>query len=310
MNDGERKDAELSFVIAPDEAGLRLDQIVVRHVSSLGRRGVAELFRRGAVRSDGRISKKGDRVEPGRTITVVRGDATPIRPEPEAPLDVRLERSDVVVVRKPAGQPTAPIKLGETGTLAGALLGHYPELLGVGHQSREPGLLHRLDTQTSGLLVAARSAPVFEHLWRALSEGRMNKSYLAIVESRDLAESGVVEAALEPDPSDPRRVRVATPREARGRPSITTWRRVLSKERFALVEATASHAYRHQVRVHLASIGHPIAGDPLYGGPSVPELGARHALHASRVAWDGDDDVPAFNVEDPLPDDLAAWVRD
>ena len=307
--DVERPSGDLSFVVAKEEAGLRIDQIVVRHLGALGRRGVSELFRRGAVRTDGRVAKKGDRALPGRTVSVVRGDAAPIVPEPEAPLDVRLERDDLVVVRKPAGQPTAPIRLGETGTLAGALLGRYPELLGIGHQSREPGLLHRLDTQTSGLLVAARSLGVFEHLWRALSEGRLEKRYLAIVESRGLAESGVVEGALAPDPGDPRRVSVTTGAESRGRPSTTRWRRVQVTTRFALVEVTAPHAYRHQVRVHLASMGYPIAGDSLYGGPAAPELGARHALHASYVAWAGDGDVPAFIVEDPLPDDLAALVR-
>ncbi|HEX7669193.1 MAG TPA: RluA family pseudouridine synthase [Polyangiaceae bacterium] len=302
---------DLSFVVAEDEAGLRVDRLVVRHAGELGRRGVAELFRRGLVRADGRVAKKGDRATAGRTVSVVRGDATPIRPETEAPLDVRLEREDLVVVRKPAGQPTAPIRLGETGTLAGALLGRYPELLGIGHQSREPGLLHRLDTQTSGLLVAARTVPVFEHLWRGLSEGRLEKRYLAVVESRDLPESGVIESHLAPDPGDPRRVAPVSSMAliGRGRPSSTAWRRVRVSSRFALVDASAPHAYRHQVRVHLASIGHPIAGDTLYGGvPAAEELGARHALHASYVGWAGDEDVPAFAVEDPLPHDLAALL--
>jgi 23S rRNA pseudouridine1911/1915/1917 synthase len=301
---------DFTFVVAPDEGGVRIDQIVVRHSGALGRRGVAELFRRGAVRTDGRVAKKGDRAEPGRTVSVVRGDAAPIRPEPHAALEVRLERPDVLVVRKPAGQPTAPIRLGETGTLAGALLGHYPELAGIGHQSREPGLLHRLDTQTSGLLVVARNLAAFEHLWRALSEGRMTKRYLAVVASAGLAESGVVEAALSPDPDDPRRVHVAKPGESHGRPSTTRWQRLHVANGFAVVEVTVSHAYRHQVRVHLASVGHPIAGDALYGGPEVAALGARHALHASYVAWTGDADVPAFAVGDPLPTDLAALVRD
>lgn len=306
MSDGTGTSPDLSFVVAEDEAGLRVDQLVVRHAGELGRRGVAELFRRGLVRADGRVAKKGDRATAGRTVSVVRGDATPIKPEPEAPLDVRLERDDLVVVRKPAGQATAPIRLGEVGTLAGALLGRYPELLGIGHQTREPGLLHRLDTQTSGLLVAARTLPAFEHLWRALSEGRLEKRYLAVVESRDLPESGVIESTLGPDPGDPRRVAATTAPSLRGRPSITHWRRVRVGARFALIEVTAPHAYRHQVRVHLASIGYPIAGDALYAGPAAEELGPRHALHANYLAWSGDEDVPGFAVEDPLPPELAA----
>lgn len=307
---------ELSFVVEPNEAGLRMDQLVVRRLGvpgrdgALGRRGVSELFGRGAVRCDGRVAKKGDRAETGRTVLIVRGDATPIRPESEAALDVRLERADVVVVSKPAGQPTAPIRAGERGTLAGALLGRYPELLGIGHQSREPGLLHRLDTQTSGLLIAARTPSAFAHLWQGLTEGKLEKRYLAIVESAGLGESGTVEGALAPDPGDSRRVCIAEAAGGRARPSVTRWRRLdTGSGPFAVVEATAPHAYRHQVRVHLASIGHPILGDALYGGRGVSALGARHALHASYVAWSGDDGVPAFAVTDPLPEDLAALVR-
>lgn len=301
---------------------MRIDQVVVKHSAELGRRGVAELFRRGAVRTDGRVAKKGDRAEPGRTVRVVHDDATPIRPDPEIPLDVRLERADVVVVHKPAGRPTAPIRLGETGTLANALLARYPEIAGIGHQDREPGLLHRLDTQTSGLVVVTRTAAAFDHLWRALSEGRLSKRYLAVVESRDVPDAGVVETPLAPDPADPRRIHVA--RAGSGRASSTAFRRLPGGGRFALLEVTVSHAYRHQVRVHLASIGHPLVGDALYGGPEAPvglahaaapsepqasAGGPRHALHASYVAWAGDDAVPAFAVEDPLPVDLAALVR-
>jgi 23S rRNA pseudouridine1911/1915/1917 synthase len=300
----------VTFVVASADGGSRLDQLVTRHLrtAGLGRRAVAELFRAGGVRVDGRVAKKGDPAPPGATVSVRVASTAPIDAEPAAPLDVRLERADLLVVEKPAGVPTAPLRPGEHGTLASALLGRYPELSSVGHRPREPGLLHRLDTQTSGLVVVARSRAVFEHLFRALSEGRLEKRYLAVVAGTDMPESAVVDVPLETDPGDPRRVRAA--REPPKRSMVTTVRLVRAGRAASLVEASAPHAYRHQVRAHLASLGYPILGDALYGGPRAPALGDRHALHASYVAWAGDAVVPAFTVVSPLPDDFAALVGD
>jgi 23S rRNA pseudouridine1911/1915/1917 synthase len=296
----------IAFRVSPDDDGERLDKVVAVRLGAIGRRGIAKLFREGRVRAGGRVASKGDRARENDEIVVALETADAVPPEPEAALDVRLETPSVVVVRKPAGMPTAPIRPGERGTLAGALLGRYPELRGIGYREREPGLLHRLDTQTSGLVVAVRTHAAFGRLRRALEEGRIEKSYLSIVEAEGLGDGGTVTAPLAPDPRDPRRVAVTADGAARARALRTTWRRLDVRGRFALVEARASHAYRHQIRAHLAWIHHPIAGDALYGGPRVPSLGDRHALHASYVAWAGDDAVPAFAVEDALPDDLAA----
>ncbi|HVW24217.1 MAG TPA: RluA family pseudouridine synthase [Polyangiaceae bacterium] len=330
-DDESRDDASntIAFRVTRDEAGRRVDKLVAEHGKSGGRRKVAELFERGAVRVGGHVVKKGAVAREGDSVSVHLSDA--IRPEPDAPLVVRLETRDVVVVDKPASQPTAPARDGDVGTLAGALLGRYPEMASVGYRAREPGLLHRLDTETSGLVIAARSPEAFASLRAALSEGRIGKRYLAVVRAADLPESGVVETPLEPDPDDGRRVAVpagfvrgalGAPRDARAAPRapqktkadeaprtrITRFRTVHVAHDWALVEVEAPRAYRHQVRVHLAFIGHPIAGDALYGGPKAPLAGQRHALHASYVAWTGDDVVPAFAVESPLPDDLAALV--
>ena len=300
--------ATLSFDVEGGDAGQRLDKLVARHVKSGGRRKVAELFERGAVRVGGRVAKKGAVAQEGDAVTVRLAPA--ILPEPGAPLDVRLETKDVVIVDKLAGQPTVPARDGDTGTLASALLARYPEMAGVGYREREPGLLHRLDTQTSGLLVAARSATAFATLRKALSEGRIEKRYLAVVLAAGLPEHGVIEARLAPDPHDGRRVVVvdAARDGSDDAPALRTtrFRTLRVSPPWALLEVEARHAYRHQVRVHLASIGHPIAGDALYGGPRAELPGERHALHASYVAWSGDDDVPAFAVDCPLPADLTA----
>jgi len=209
-------------------------------------------------------------------------------------------------VEKPAGQVSAPLLPAETGSLAGALLGRYPEMAGVGYRAREPGILHRLDTRTSGLLVAARSASVFEVLREALSSHRLDKRYLAIVEAARLPDTTRIELPLGPDPAGSGRVIVA-PRESGRPPSVSLVRTLERRGRFALVEVVASRAYRHQVRVHLAAAGWPIAGDLDYGGAARDALAGRHALHASHVAWAGDDRVPAFAVDSPLPDDLRSF---
>jgi 23S rRNA pseudouridine1911/1915/1917 synthase len=290
-----------SFQVGDAEDGERLDRLVADH-TKVGRRKVAELFERGAVRVKGRVVKKGAIARKGEDVTVRL--APLIVPEPDLALDLRLETESVVVVNKPAGQPTAPARDGDTGTLAGALLGRYPEMEGVGYRAREPGLLHRLDTGTSGLVIAVRSAEAFALLRRGLGEGRIEKRYLAVVLASGLPESGVIASGLGPDPRDGRRVVVIGEARDGAAPRVTQYEVLRREGSWALVQVLARHAYRHQVRVHLASIGHPIAGDALYGGPPAPLPEGRHALHASYVAWAGEAGVPAFAVDCPLPIDL------
>lgn len=291
---------ELVFRVDAAAAGQRLDKLVVSRVPGLGRRGAATLFQHGAVRVGHRVASKGELAVAGSEIRVeLEADAQPLA-EPNATLMVRLETARILVVDKPAGQPTAPLGASESGTLAGALLGRYPELAGVGYRAREPGLLHRLDTQTSGLVVVARDADAFERLRAALVAGRLDKRYLAVVGSANVPESGVVNEPVEPDPRDPKRVRAGQG----GRRRSTRFRVVRRGPEWTLIELSVSRAYRHQIRAHLAFIGHPIAGDALYGGAPVAALGARHALHASYVAWSGDDSVEAFAVESRLPAEL------
>lgn len=306
MSAGESPDF-VAFTVSDADAGERVDVLLLRRLPGLGRRGAAELFARGAVRVSGKVVKKGSRPVAGAEVTAELRGARVVEPEPDAPLDVRLETAQVVVVSKPAGQPTAPVRLGEHGTLAQALLGHYPELAGIGHRAREPGLLHRLDTQTSGLVVAVRDAAAFDVLRAALSSGALHKLYLAVVTGA-VPERGEITAPLGKDPEDDRRVVVSAPGAPGSRPARSVFRKLASRGGLHLVEVAASPASRHQVRVHLASIGCPIVGDALYGGASEPALGARHALHASHVAWAGDDRVAAFAVDDPLPADLSALV--
>jgi 23S rRNA pseudouridine1911/1915/1917 synthase len=296
-----------TLIAAPEDAGTRLDKFLVQCCPELGRRAAADFIERGLVRVGGRRALKSQRLSAGDAVTLPLEVAEAPAAEPELPLDVRLEREDLVVVDKPAGQPSAPLSASERGSLAGALLARYPEMKGIGYRAREPGLIHRLDTRTSGLVVAARSAVAFEVLRAALEAHRLDKRYLAIVEAAGLPDECVIELPLMPGKAG--RVAVAPHAGGAGaRPCVSRVRTLARRGRFALVEVEASRAFRHQVRVHLAASGWPIAGDLDYGGALRPELSGRHALHASQVAWAGDERVPAFAVASPLPDDLAAFL--
>ncbi len=310
----------------PDaESGERLDKLLVQKVPGLGRAGAKRLFAEGRVRviSGDRSHKaaKGDLAGAGDVLEIDlvegSGGAAAV-PDREAPLHVLLETAQVVVLDKPAGQPTAPLDPGERGTLANALLARYPETAGIGFSSREPGLCHRLDTGTSGLVLAARTEAAFTTLTTALKEGRLDKRYLVVCDAVDLPESGTIDIPLAPHPKDRRRVYPCVhPRDVARlapRPATTTYQTLRVRGPWALVEVKAPKAARHQIRAHFAAIEHPIAGDVLYGGPPLPGggtgEGARHALHAHRIVWKGDATVPAFAIESPLPPELAGLVEE
>jgi 23S rRNA pseudouridine1911/1915/1917 synthase len=299
--------------ITHEDDGARLDRIVIRSVGgTLGRAAARDLFARGGVRVGGRAARKGARARAGDLVTIDAAEPGPpgALPEPGAALDMRLERADIVVVSKPPGQPSAPLRAGELGCLANALVARYPEMAGVGYSPREPGLVHRLDTQTSGLLVAARSHESFERVLAALRAGRIDKRYLLVCRSDGLASSGSIEFAIAPHPRDSRRVvpclRDEDARGRKARTAVTSFRVVERRGAWALVEARVARAVRHQVRAHFAAIGHPLAGDALYGGDSA--LIARQALHACHLSCAGDS-LESFEVRDELPADMRGLLE-
>jgi 23S rRNA pseudouridine1911/1915/1917 synthase len=294
------------FLAAKEDSGKRLDKFLNERIADLGRQQAAELCAQGHVRIDGKRAKKSALVSAGATVRVELDEPDFLAPEPDLPLEVRLERSELVIVNKSAGMPSAPLKNSERGTLCGALLARYPEMRGIGYRAREPGIVHRLDIQTSGLLLAARSAEAFSRLTRALELEAIRKHYLAVVAPDELAESGEISRALAPDPARPERVRVLEPGDASGyaRQKTTRYRVLEVRRDRALLEVEVGSAFRHQIRAHLAAIGHPILGDAIYGGEPTAELGARHALHASRISWDGDATLEGFDVSEPLPAEL------
>jgi 23S rRNA pseudouridine1911/1915/1917 synthase len=294
------------FALGPADRGMRLDRFVAEALG-IGRKAARELCDAGLVRVDGRAGAKGDFLREASAVEVREPASESPVAEPELELDVRLERPELVVVSKPAGMPTAPLAPGERGTLAGALVARYPEMRSLGYRVREPGLVHRLDTLTSGLVVAARNKESFEVLVNGLRRGLLEKRYLAVVSGLGLEESGTIDLPLTPNAGPRGGVGVPATATEYARDSITHFRVLSRGAGLALLEIDASPAFRHQIRAHLSAIGHPIVGDTPYGGAPHPLLSGRHALHASHVAWAGDA-VPSFEVTDPAPAEFLALL--
>lgn len=305
------------LTVTDEHAGKRLDRYLVDVLPELSRARVKALLEGGQVRVDGRRLRKGDAVTAGAEV-VVEGalpprDFTPIAAA-DVPLVVRHEDDAVVVVDKAAGVPTHPLRPDETRTLANAIVARWPETAGVGFHKREPGLLHRLDTDTSGLVIVARTAAAFEALRAAAKERRVHKRYLALVEGT-VAGEGAVDLPLVPHRKDPKRVEVVTEHVrlragTKTHEAHTRYRVARALGDWTLLEVELETAFRHQVRAHLAAIGHPLAGDTLYRGPAAPEGTTleRHFLHASEVQFPHPSTGAEVRVTSPLPDDLASVV--
>ncbi|MBL8603035.1 MAG: RluA family pseudouridine synthase [Myxococcales bacterium] len=311
-----------SFTVEARHAQQRLDKVLVELMPELSRARVKALLDEGQVRVDGRRFRKGDTLSEGAVITV--SGALPPRdfspegadPAQAAALLCRYLDASLAVVEKPAAMPCHPLRPDEQGTLANLLVTRFPECRTVGFHQREPGLLHRLDTDTSGLVVVARTAAAFEALRAASTAGKVHKRYLALVEGRVSGE-GSVDLPLVPHRKDPKRVEVVSEHVrlragTKTHPALTQYRVARALGDFTLLEVEVERAFRHQVRAHLAHIGHALVGDTLYRGPSLPAgLGVsleRHFLHASEVMLPHPETGVEVRVTSPLPDDLAAVV--
>lgn len=299
----------LELVVDAGDAGRRLDQFVMERIEGYSRRATARLFEQRRVTIDGHPGKKGMLLRAGQRVSVNVPDPEELEPQPELPLELCLVRNDLVVADKRAGMPSGAVRPGDRDTAAAALLGRFPEMRGVGFSPREPGLVHRLDTFTSGLLLAARNQGTFSALRDALDNGQLVKRYLAVVVDRDVPDAATVHAALGPHRTNRRKVSVLEGNAAYyGRPATTNLTVLQRRSGFALLEIRVGAAYRHQIRAHLAYKGWPIVGDEIYGAEQRPELGpGRHALHACYMRCTGGR-VPDFEVESRLPKDMAALL--
>lgn len=271
-----------------EDAGERIDVVLARRVPNLSRARAKALVEEGEARVGGRVVKKSHLLALGdRVVVDVLPKAADFHAAPDFDLliDVLAETDEYVIVDKPAGVPSHPLQEGELGTVAGALVARYPEMREVGYRRREPGILHRLDTDTSGVMLAARSQEAFARLRGELRAGRIEKRYLARVVGEVIAPQSI-EMPIANDPRDARRVRACVdPREIRrleAKPALTEVIDSSPAAHGSLCELRANHARRHQIRAHLAAIGHPLLGDTLYGGPAL-EAPKHHLLHALSI---------------------------
>jgi 23S rRNA pseudouridine1911/1915/1917 synthase len=296
--------------VTPEEAGVRLDRWLADKLPMLGRRQAKAWCATGRVTVDGRAANKDLRLKPGMEIRYELAPERAATQNAELPLDVRLETNSFVIVNKPAGQPSVALSADDRDTLTNALLARYPEMQQMEGNPLEAGLVHRLDTGTSGLLLAARTTAAFRTLQQALRAGRLRKQYVAIVCAGPLQDRGCIDTPLRPSPRNSRRMVTARVDQKGARRAKTEYEVVERNEHAAVTLASAGPALRHQIRAHFASIGCPLLNDEQYGAPRDSRLAAsRHALHARRIAWDGDGNLPPFDCIEPLPEDLLAVLR-
>jgi 23S rRNA pseudouridine1911/1915/1917 synthase len=267
----------LRIVVTDEEAGQRTDQLLAGRLG-VSRARARKLVEAGQLRRGRARLAKGDVVAAGDELLLDDPELDPsARPDPSLALRIAHEDAQLVVVDKPVGMPSHPLAPGELGCAANALLARFPEMLQVGYDSRQAGLVNRLDNDTSGLLLAARDRATFEALRGQLARGEVEKRYLALTE-RPLP-PGTLHGALAPRGARVAVVRDDAPGAQPARSLVIACRPLVSGQ--FVVELEVSRAYRHQVRVHLAAAGAPLVGDVLYGG--VPA--AHHFLHASRLAF-------------------------
>jgi 23S rRNA pseudouridine1911/1915/1917 synthase len=287
--------------VPPERAGERLDRFVAE-LPEIGSRAVAErLIRDGAVLVDGRARAKSHRLEGGEELELDAPAPQPsgLQPEP-MDLDVPYEDEHLLVVDKPAGLVVHPAAGHATGTLVHGLLALDAE----GGDEERPGIVHRLDRDTSGLLVVARSPEAHRRLQELIRRRDVTREYLALVVGRPRSRRGTIDAPIGRDRGDALRHSLDTdsPRDA-----VTHFEIEELYDGYTLLRVRLETGRTHQIRVHLAAIELPVAGDPTYGKPGVLGL-ERQFLHAARLAFDHPFTGERIDVESALPDDLARAV--
>lgn len=296
----------------------RLDHYLVRTGLAPSRRVAQELVERGMVRINGRRSKKSeivgaeDRVEVAASERPDRRDRTSaIEPNASLALEVIHEDAAVIVVNKPGGVPCHPLQAGERDTVMNAVVARFPDTATAGEKPLEGGLVHRLDNGTSGALLIARNRGAFEKLRDAIRAGRIARRYEALV-AGSLERKTQIDAPIAHHAKNARKMVVGDPSSANpkraGRAATTLAEPIRRVGEFTLLSVTPKTGSRHQIRVHLASLGHPIVGDTLYGGPAIPALAhGRFWLHLCDVAFDSPA-VGHVKVTAPIPQDLKKLI--
>src|SRR5271155_567446 len=306
------------LVVEKNDAGERLDRYLAVQLPELSRTRIQELIEAGLVLVDAKPSKGAHRVHGGERVTVQVQPRPPMRAEAESiPLDVIYEDDDVVAVNKTAGMVVHAGAGNPSGTLVNALLGRG-QTLSQGGDVLRPGIVHRLDKDTSGIILGAKNDAAHAKLGEAFRQRTIKKTYIALVEGLLKEDSGRIELAIARDPK--RRVRMTARRTAvlaDAREARTDWRVLGRIDTTTLVEVQLHTGRTHQIRVHFSTVRHPVVGDALYGAAAQLEAGkitlpalGRNFLHAARLGFTHPRSGAWIDLRAPLPPQLHAFLRE
>ncbi len=287
-----------------DELGVRLDRYLCERLAELSRSRIQKLIADGLVTVNDQVAKAGLKLDAGDRLKVVLPPAPPSPLSPEAiPLDILYEDDDLLVVDKPAGLTVHPAPGHPAHTLLNAVLSHFPHLAALSDSLR-PGIVHRLDRDTSGVMVVAKNTRAQARLIEQFKARSVAKAYLVLVKGKLTPENGVIEAPIGRDPRDRKRMAVVT----KGREARTEYRVIKYIGDYTLLEVKPETGRTHQIRVHLAAIGYPVIGDKVYGVKS-PFL-SRQFIHASRLGFRLPSSGRYMEFESELASDLAQALED
>jgi len=304
------------IIVSAEEAGSRLDRVVAAHFPDLSRTRVQELIEEAKVLLDGKSAKDSHRVRAGDVIEVVPQQRPSLQAAPEAvPLDILYEDDDVLAINKPAGMAVHAGAGHSHGTLVNALLGRGQSLSQSGDPLR-PGIVHRLDKETSGIVLVAKNDFAQATLSEAFRQRAIKKIYIALVQGHCKETRGRIDLAIARDPVH--RTRMTTRRAAflpNARPAHTEWRLLAHIGSTSLLEVYLHTGRTHQIRVHFSALHHPVVGDTLYGASSnlhvgratLPSLG-RNFLHAAKIAFAQPHSGETIELTAPLPRDLRDYL--
>jgi 23S rRNA pseudouridine1911/1915/1917 synthase len=299
----------MELIIGAEHDSARLDVALAARLPEMSRTRLQELILRRGVRVNGlAVVKSGQRLRAGDRVEVTLPPPIPSALQPEAiPLDVVYESGSVLIVNKPAGLVVHPAAGHATGTLVHAALAHAPDLEGIGGELR-PGVVHRLDKDTSGLILLAKNDRAHAALQQAFKDRSVHKTYLALVEGQPPTPTGRIEAPIGRDASH--RKRMAVVPGSRGRAALTAYRTLETFAEGALLEVHPETGRTHQIRVHLAFLGCAVAGDRVYGAHPTRIAAPRQMLHAWKLRVHLPGEAQPREFEAPLPPDFERVLRE
>lgn len=296
---------QLELIVSANEAKLRLDQFLAKRLPEFSRSRLQQLIRAGFVRLNNSTSRPRRIVRGGDKIELTEPPLEKIETLPEPiPLEILFEDNDLIVINKPAGLVVHPGAGHREHTLVNALLSHCATLSGIGGKER-PGIVHRLDKETSGCLVVAKNDATHRDLSKQFAARTVEKIYLALVAGKLPKTAGVIEEKIGRHPVHRQRMSATA---LRGRAARTEYRVVRSSDRASLLECRLHSGRTHQIRVHLHHLGHPVLGDKVYA-PRVAKDFPRQMLHAWKLGFRHPRAEEWKNFEAPLPDDFATATR-